>query len=51
MPRPTKEERTCSECGSTNTYRVGYRAANKFHPLIWRFCFACKELFVEVTEL
>jgi hypothetical protein len=48
MPRPTKEERKCKHCGSTNTYRVGYRARNKFHPLAYRYCVSCNELLHEV---
>lgn len=47
MPRPTKEERTCPECGSTNTYAVGYRAGNKFIRLAYRYCLSCNELLSE----
>jgi len=48
MPRPTKEERKCKHCGSTNTYRLGYRANNRFIPLTERYCVSCNKQFVQV---
>ena len=47
MGRPTKKERTCPECDSTDTYRVGYKKENKFVPLPMRKCLGCDELLYE----
>lgn len=41
MGRPTKKERTCPDCGSTNTVRLGYKTKNRFVALTKRFCLAC----------
>lgn len=42
MGRPTKEERTCPDCGSTNTFQLGYKTKNVFYAINMRICLACR---------